>query len=322
MANVARARKAFKDFTGHAPTQVSRSALDGKNVAGWKMGPVVGVAYEAKRDGQVARYFHEFKKSARPDLVARDDGRQLYFSGGRYKVTDRGIEDMPALFVVNPSPRAGAKRSKPVAKRSARRKSTRRRAPTTIVLRNPVKRRRSRRVAASSGRSRRTYRRNPILGRRRGRGRGAISGALNFGKMFLPAAAIGAGALGAELIMGYLPIPANFKIGPLRQVTKGVIAVAAGTLISKVLKQPKIGNAVALGGVVIAVHDLIKEIAVQRMPGVQFGGMGYYNPASTVNMSEYLPRLPGMGEYISTRPGGFHGMASDGYAPATPSFGV
>lgn len=313
MADLHRAREAFKNFSGHTPQHVTRAPLDNKAVAGWKMGPVVGIAYEAKRDGETARYFHEFKKAARPDLVARDDGRQLYIAGGRYKVTDRGIEDMPALFVVNPKARDGAKRKKPMARKSARRKAHRA-GSRTIVIRNPAPKRRK---PARARRTTRRYRRNPSARRMGAR---AMGGALNFGKMFLPAAGIGLGAVGAELILGYLPIPANFKAGPLRQVTKGVIAIAAGMAISKLLRQPRIGNAVALGGLVIAVHDFVKEIAVSRMPALQFGGMGYYNPASAVRMGEYMPRIPGaLGEYVSTPPGGFHGAASDGYV-STPNF--
>src|SRR5207249_11178912 len=62
----------------------TRRSSDLRDVTGWKMGPVVGIAYEAKRDGKTKQYFHEFKKKARPDLVAKDDGSQLYIDGGKY----------------------------------------------------------------------------------------------------------------------------------------------------------------------------------------------------------------------------------------------
>jgi hypothetical protein len=308
-----RAKKAFEDFTGHKATKRRVSRLDDRDVHGWEMGPVLGIAYEAKRDGKTQRYFHEFKKAARPRLVAKDDGSKLYIDGGRYKVTDRGIEDMPALFVVNPSPRRGKgktkTRSKPMARRR-RKSAVRRRATRQVAVfnTNPRRRRRRRMTYARNPAPRRrrrvmrSYRRNPI---RRARRAGGL-GVLNFGKLVLPAIGIGVGAVGAEIIMGYLPIPANFKTGVLRHVTKGAVAVTAGMIISKFLKQKKIGNAIALGGVVIAAHDALKEVITQRLPGVPFGqylprgavggGLGYYSPAGVVDysaMGEYMPVVTG-----------------------------
>jgi len=312
--NATKAKKAFEDFSGHKATKSRVSKLPDRDVTGWEMGPVVGIAYEAKRDGKRTKYFHEFKKAARPALVAKDDGSQLYIDGGKYKVTDRGIEDMPALFVVNPSARKAAKKGKAPMARRRRKASTRRRATRQVAVfrANPVRRRRRR--------ARATFARNPIIRRRRRstvrryarnpigrRRRSAMAGgALNFGKMLLPAIGIGIGAVGAEVIMGYLPVPANFKTGVLRHVTKGAVAIAAGLLISKFLKQKKIGNAIALGGVVIAAHDALKEVITARMPAIPFGqymplsqaggSLGYYSPAGTVDysaMGEYVPRVHG-----------------------------
>lgn len=313
--SIKRARKAYEDFSGHTPKRVDKSSLPDRDVTGWKMGPVVGIAYEAKRDGKTQKYFHEFEEHARPDLVAQDDGSQLYINGGRYKVTERGIEDMPALFVVNPSPRRGRagavkkRKASAMAKRRRRRVTRRRASPVTVYARNPAPRRRRRRVtrAAAPRRARRvTYARNPAPRRRRRASRG-LGGAVNFGKMLLPAIGIGAGAVGAEVIMGYLPIPANFKTGVLRHVTKGVVAVAAGMLIGKVLRQKKLGDYIALGGVVIAAHDALKEVINARMPSIPFGeylprstysagALGYYSPAQGVDysaMGEYVPAFRG-----------------------------
>lgn len=305
MANLNRAKKAFSDFTGHKAVKLKRSRLDDQNVTGWKMGPVVGIAYEAKRDGTTKQYFHEFKKSARPDLVAKDDGSKLYIDGGKYKVTDRGIEDMPALFVVNPSPRAGKSKRKPMARRATRRRSTvkRRTRQVAVFNSNPVRRRRRRRASV------RSFARNPV--RRRARRVGARrtvrrfrrnpSGrgvAVNFGKMLMPAIGIGAGAVGTEIIMGYLPIPANFKTGVLRHVTKGAVGIATGMLLGKVFKQKRLGTYFALGAVAIAVHDAIKEVIVAKMPSVPFGmyrgpirgSLGYYSPAQVTHapMGRYV----------------------------------
>lgn len=305
-----KAKRAYKEFTGHTPKKTTVAKLDASNVAGWKLGQAVGVAYEATRDGETERYFHEFKKSARPDLVSRDDGKQLYFTGGRYKVTDRGIEDMPSLFVINPSPRKGAKKGKTMA-RKRRRTSVRRRRTTTRVAtfaRNPIRRRRRRTSVRSFARnpirrrrrvSVKRYRRNPSARRMMG-GVGKLS------SMVMPAVAIGAGAVGAEVLMGYLPLPAQLKTGVMRHVTKGGVGIVGGIILGKVFKQPKLGKFFAAGAIAIATHDAIKEALAARMPSLKFGGgmgaylprsavtgsLGYYSPAGTVDYSA-------MGEYVA-----------------------
>lgn len=321
MVDLHRARKAFEDFSGHKPQKVYRTQLDDGPVSGYRLGSMVGVAYEARRDGKTDRYFHEFGKKARPDLVVRDDGKQLYVTGGRYKVTDHGIEDMPSLFVVNPSPRrkkAAAKSPKKKGPSMARRRRrvTRRRSharrAVSVFTANPIRRRRRRRshaVAAAPARRRRSYRRNPIVGlRRRRRAGGGGRGFPAMTKLVLPAVGIGAGAVAAEVIMGYLPIPANLKTGPFRHAVKGGVALALGMAVGKFANK-KAGELMALGGLTIAVHDSIKEMVLRFAPSTKFAGMGYYNPAQTMQLGQYVNTAPGgfhgMGEYVMTSPGGF-----------------
>lgn len=317
-----RAKKAFSDFTGHKATKSERRELDDRDVTGFKMGPVVGIAYEAKRDGETAQYFHRFNKKARPDLVARDDGKKLYIAGGRYKVTDRGIEDMPHLFVVNPSPRSGKKKRRvsirsrsasPMARPRRRRRVARR--AVTVYNVNPSRRRRTRRRVASflpnpirrrRRRAMSTYRRNPS--RRRGYRRNPSARGLagmTFTKLIVPAIGIGMGAVASEIAMGYLPLPANLKTGVLRHVTKAGIGMAGGYALYKFMGQKKLGEFFALGALVIAAHDATKELILKFSPGVKFGaayraadgygmymparGMGYYLPGQQASMGAYRP---------------------------------
>lgn len=329
MSRISRASKAYEDFSGHKPSKVRRSRLPDQDVTGWEMGPVIGVAYEARRDGETKPYFHEFKKNVRPRLVARDDGRQLYIEGGKYKVTERGIEDMPYLMTVNPSPRKGRaapkRRAKPMARRRRATRARRRTSQVAVFRANPVRRRRRR---AHVGRRRAIFARNPVRRVRRRRARVAMrrnpirrrrsmrrnptsGGAINFGRMLLPAMGIGAGAVGSEIIMGYLPIPATWKTGPMRHITKGAVGVGAGYLIGKVLKQKRLGNFFMLGAVAIATHDWLKEMIASRwssIPGLS-GGMGYLNPGS-------VARFNGMG-YNRAVPSAV--AAGLGYAPMVRS---
>lgn len=57
------------------------------------VGKVVAVEYDTVRSGKSERYRHEFTGKSRPTLTASFDGSQLYFVGGAYDFTDRGIVD-------------------------------------------------------------------------------------------------------------------------------------------------------------------------------------------------------------------------------------
>lgn len=306
--------KAFEAFKGERPARLRRSRLPDHDVTGWEMGPLLGVAYEARRDGQTQRYFHEFKKSARPKLVASDDGRNLYIDGGHFKVTDRGVEDMPNLFVVNPSARSGQSQPKrkgsSMARRARRRRrssvsifttnprrrrrSVARRRRSTIFARNPVRRRRRRAPARSVARS--VYRRNPARRRARatGRRRSYRRNPVNVGKlsgMLMPAVFIGLGGVATEVACAYLPIPIAWKTGPMRYIVKGAVGVGIGLILANGFKQRRMGYYFAAGAVAIATHDFVKAW-LNSQSAVPIKGLGYLNPGSVARFGQYGRQLP------------------------------
>jgi hypothetical protein len=329
----ARAIAAFEDFKGERPSRLRRAQLPDADVTGWQMGPLVGVAYEARRDGKTAQYFHEFTPRARPNLVAQDDGKRLYIEGGRYKVTDKGIEDMPNLFVVNPSPRRGSKARKGSNTMARRAHSThrRRRSHVTVFTSNPRRRRRAGRSA--SGRftrrsyarnpsrrrrthhhrraaARRVYRRNPIMRRnpRRRFRRNPSGGVGKLSAMVLPAVFIGLGAVGSEIVCGYLPIPLAWKAGPMRYIVKGAVGVGIGLVLAKAFKQKRLGYYFAAGAIAIATHDFVKNLIASNAPAVR--GLGYVNPASVARFGQYGRRMPSVfGSYYPRMPSLFGGAA-------------
>lgn len=61
---------------------------------GVRIGPCLGIAYEATRDGITEKYFHEFRKSSRPTFCVSEDGRQILLHGGRYLFKEDGINDV------------------------------------------------------------------------------------------------------------------------------------------------------------------------------------------------------------------------------------
>ena len=82
----------FEAFTGHAATHYDRVTLPDMSVC-VKIGELDGIAYETTRDGKKQKYFHQFKKSARPIFAVTHDGAAVVIVGGRFKFTERGIVD-------------------------------------------------------------------------------------------------------------------------------------------------------------------------------------------------------------------------------------
>lgn len=82
----------FEDFTGHKADHYENRTINLPDV-GLKFGECTGIMYETVRDGVKERYCHEFKKTARPDLGASFDGKQIFLVGGNYRFTNRGIVD-------------------------------------------------------------------------------------------------------------------------------------------------------------------------------------------------------------------------------------
>ncbi len=79
-------------FSGARATKEIRVSAKPIRV-GLAVGQLSGVMYEADRGDGPHQYFHKFKKSSRPLLIADNDGSQLGIVGGRFRFTDRGIVD-------------------------------------------------------------------------------------------------------------------------------------------------------------------------------------------------------------------------------------
>lgn len=89
---LAQAARLLEDFSGHAPTEILR-VNESPMRKGLVIGTLDGVLYTTVRDGKTEKYIHRFKKSSRPLLTARADGKQLGIVGGRFQMTEAGIED-------------------------------------------------------------------------------------------------------------------------------------------------------------------------------------------------------------------------------------
>lgn len=171
------------------------------------------------------------------------------------------------------------------------------------VKANPVARRRRRHSARRSGSHVIRVRRNPISLRRIRRrigaaGRGVTLSQAGIKRVAVPAAMAGVGALGLDVLMGYANqyLPEQLKSGTMNSVVKLVGAIGLGAIVSK-YGSKAMGEAVAVGGITVVVHDIARRFVQDNAPSVPLSGMqadsiglidmqalsayglGYYNPA-------------------------------------------
>lgn len=196
-----------------------------------------------------------------------------------------------------------------------------------LLLVNPRKRRRTTRRAAPVRRRRRTYRRRNPIGpyartmsgmkgmkgmkglkmytnpRRRRRVSRAVrrtryrsnpAQRLTFrnvmNDMIVPAATAGAGAVGIDVIYGMLPIPEQWKMGPMRHVTKGLGAIVLGQ-IAGMLMTRRLGNQMAMGALTVTFRDAFREMLAQAMPQIP---LGYYSAGADAGYD------PSLGYYVQS----------------------
>lgn len=190
---------------------------------------------------------------------------------------------------------ANKRRKNPVAK-----KKRRRRKPTT---RTPIRRRR-RRTA-----KRRTYRR-----RRTGNPRLTMRSVQN---QLMDAGTGAVGALGLDVIQGYLPIPENLKQGLVGTGVKALLAIGMGVLAQNVrIVRPATAAKMANGALTVVLHDELRKLVGNFAPGIPLGayigddGLGYYGsgyPAGVMG-----PEYGGMGTYLPEIQDMSMGMEQDG----------
>lgn len=169
------------------------------------------------------------------------------------------------LLLINPRKRTRRRRT-PARRRTT---ATRRR---TAARRNPAPRRRRRRTPARRRITRAAY--NP---RQRG-----VMGQVN--RAMMPAVQGAAGALGLDLLMGMVPLPAAMSTGMVRHLVKGVGAVGVGMLAGMVAR-PATAQAMLQGSLTVVMHDAARETIQTTMPGIP---LGYTGSGYSPDMAAYL----------------------------------
>lgn len=164
-----------------------------------------------------------------------------------------------------------------------------------MMLVNPRKRRKAakkktakrRRTTLARARSRapvRRRRRNPIK----------MDMASIMKNTIMPSATAAGGAIAVDLALGYLPLPAMMKTGPVRHLVKGVAAISMGLLAANFVK-PRTAELFATGAMTVALYDAAKEGISNFAPNIRMGEyddldvdleMGYASPAPVVGVDD------------------------------------
>lgn len=190
---------------------------------------------------------------------------------------------MAELMLVNPKKRRRGRPKVAKAKAKRRRRTGVRRSGKRLSLRrhsgwisNP-KRRRSRK-----------FRRNPIGGFN-------IKSFAN--NTLMPAAIGGIGAVGLDVILAMLPLPAAVKTGPMKPIAKIAGAVGIGMIASMVAGR-KFGEQVTAGAVTVTLYEIIKELVQKAMPTLPLTLKEYDDDLSYIQSGQVL-QDNGVSAYIS-----------------------
>lgn len=215
---------------------------------------------------------------------------------------------MPEILLVNPRKRRKTRRKKTVAKKrrtAAQKAATRKMIAANRRRKNPVARKRRRKPAAAKRRPSRRRAPQRRARRRVSRRRNPAPRLTmrNVQNQLMDAGTGALGALGLDIIQGYLPIPANMKTGLVGTGVKALLAIGMGIVASntRMIKGP-VANKMVNGALTVVLHDEFKKQLATFAPGIPLGEylgsdeLGYYGSGyGAGNMSE---GYGGMGSYL------------------------
>lgn len=210
---------------------------------------------------------------------------------------DKGDKTLSELLLVNPRrKRRTTRRHRPMSalqrkyfgpKRRTRRRTARK---TETLVTNPAPRRRVRRRRVSIGKR---------ISRITHRSYGSFSPTSFVHDMLLPSAIGAAGALAADVVLGYASphLPTFFKTGTGRSITKIGAAIGMSAIAARFANK-RIGNQIIAGATIVTLYGVFHDFLKARVPTL-----------SLMGEMEEMAEMEDMGEYVD----GF-GYVGAGYA--------
>lgn len=107
-----------------------------------------------------------------------------------------------------------------------------------------------------------------------------------------------AGALGVDIALGALPIPDQFKTGPMRTVARVGAAFGLGYVAG--LVKPSLRTPVLLGALTMVAYSTMRDLASRFAP--QLPGLSEY-PDYQVGYIDPAPQLASVGAYMEPAAG-------------------
>lgn len=181
-------------------------------------------------------------------------------------------------------------------------------------------RRRTRRTKKHSrSHARRAH--NPFRAHRKSHRRGrrvsnpfSMGGIKSYTADIVPAAIGGAGAVGLDVLLAYLPLPATFQTGWGNYLAKIAGSIGLGYGVGMVMGKQK-GQAVALGALTVSLYTILRSLAQQSL-GANVKGLSGLADFKDYSVGAYM-RPQALGAYMNPgtmlRPG-----AMLAQAPSTP----
>jgi hypothetical protein len=168
-----------------------------------------------------------------------------------------------------------------------------------ILLVNPRKRRRATKKRRVTRKRAVARRRNPVRRKRsvRRRRRNPRVTARGVQAQLMTASTGALGALGLDIALAYIPLPAQFTGGMVGKVVKMAGAVALGVVAHQLGATAVNANRMAEGALTVQLHGIGKDLMMQFAPQIALSaymdeGMGYYgsgwNPGNENGLNSYL----------------------------------
>lgn len=210
---------------------------------------------------------------------------------------------MPEVLVLNPrNKRTGRFTRKTYGSRGKFRR--RRRNPIAAVAANPRRRRRRRNPSARRRRvmgyavgpakirrRKLNARRARVRRRRRNpRGMGNLLSLRGLTSTLVPAVSGAAGALGLDVALSYIPLPAALQTPLMRNVTRVVGALALGAGAGMIFSR-RTGYMVATGALTVAAYGALRDFVATNVPALQVSGISppMYNDYSDTRIGYVSP---------------------------------
>ena len=200
-----------------------------------------------------------------------------------------------------------------------------------ILLVNPRRRRRRKTTTRRRKTSVRRRRRNPVANPRRRRRRTTVRRrrrnparratritARSIQKNLTVAAQGAAGAIGLDIALAYIPLPAQLS-GPFATpVVKGLAAVGLGAVAGMVGMRADTATRMTEGALTVQLHSIGKNMLGQFMPNIALSeyldtGVGYYGSGYNPGVDD-PDWLDGMGTYLPDLSADDIGMDEGGFA--------